>query len=520
MSIVIALTGASGAMGGEALAHLLASPLDLKIRVFEWEKDPKRTSFYKKTLRKGKGQIVLVRGDLGRYDDCVKFIDGADYVLHLAALIPPRSDHSPKGAYESDFLATKNLVDAINANSRRESIKFVNIGTVAEYGNRNLKTLWGRVGDPIISSDYDDYSMNKIRAERYLLDHKPPHFVSLRQTAIAHKYLFQNNMGDGLMFHTVWNGVLEWVSDRDSGLLIEHLVEEDQAGALNDFWDRIFNIGGGLSCRVSGYESISEGFELMGKTAKKFFEPNYNAARNFHGVFYFDSGLLEAKLHFRNDSLRAFWKRMGRHYWYFSLAKICPSFLIKDFAIKPLLKNDNAPMYWVKHGMKGRVKAFYGGEEAFQAIPKSWKDYPLLCENKKADGSFVDFSLLKDPTYAKAHGYWLDHGYDETKPWSELTLDDVKKAAEFRGGQCLATSMRKGDLWTKLPFVCAEGHPFEMAPFTLLIGGYWCPVCEQPTPWATGKMARKSPFFAQVYLADHAVSEEDDVYPLSEGSFD
>jgi hypothetical protein len=82
----------------------------------------------------------------------------------------------------------------------------VNIGTVAEYGNRNLKTSWGRVGDPIISSDYDDYSMNKIRAERYLLDHKPPHFVSLRQTAIAHKYLFKNNMGDGLMFHTVWNG--------------------------------------------------------------------------------------------------------------------------------------------------------------------------------------------------------------------------------------------------------------------------------------------------------------------------
>jgi nucleoside-diphosphate-sugar epimerase len=118
MSIVIALTGASGAMGGEALAHLLASPLDLKIRVFEWEKDLKRASFYKKTLRKGKGKIVLVRGDLARYADCVKFIDGADYVLHLAALIPPRSDHSPKGAYESDFLATKNLVDAINANSR------------------------------------------------------------------------------------------------------------------------------------------------------------------------------------------------------------------------------------------------------------------------------------------------------------------------------------------------------------------------------------------------------------------
>jgi nucleoside-diphosphate-sugar epimerase len=520
MGIKIALTGASGAMGGEALDQLLDSSLDIHITVFLWEKEKKKPAFFRESIRKGKERLTFVRGDLSRYEDCVKFIDGADYVIHCAALIPPRSDHDEEAAYRCNYLANKNLIDAINASKNPAAIKFVYIGTVAEYGNRNLKTLWGRVGDPIISSDYDCYSMDKIRAERYLLDHRPPHFVSLRQTAIAHKYLFKNNMKDGLMFHTSWNDPLEWVSDRDSGRLITHLVEEDQKGELKDFWDQIYNIGGGRSCRVTGYESIAAGFALMGRTPKDFFNPEWNISRNFHGLYYLDSDLLEEKLHFRQDSLADFWGRMRKKYRYFALAKIVPPALLKAWVFKPLLKNDNAPMYWLNHHEVGRIKAFYGGEAAFKAIPRAWKNFPLLCENKAPDGSFIDGEKLKDQSWALANRLVLDHGFDEKKPLTELDLSDMIKAAAFRGGLCLSKSMNKGDLWTKLQWQCAEGHVFEASPFTILFGGYWCPECEQPKPWATGKLAAKSPFFAQVYFADHAKDEVTDVYPLTKGGRD
>jgi nucleoside-diphosphate-sugar epimerase len=516
MSILIALTGASGAMGGEALSQLLDSPLDLKIRVFQWAKEKKKTAFYKKTLKRGAVKIELFKGDLSLAEDCQKFIEGASYVLHCAALIPPRSDHDEEGAYESDFLATKNLVDAINASPRKDEIKFVNIGTVAEYGNRNLKTLWGRVGDPIISSDYDVYSMNKIRAERYLLDHKPTHFVSLRQTAIAHKYLFKNNMGDGLMFHTVWNGPLEWVSDVDSGRLLTHLVEFDVAGKLASFWDNIYNIGGGYSCRATGYESISAGFEIMGKTAKSCYRPYWNAARNFHGMYYLDSDVLEGYLHFRHDSLADFWKKMGQRYRYLKACRLVPSFLIRDFGIKPLLKNDNAPLYWVKHHEQGKIKAFYGSEEAFNAIPRKWKDYPLLADGLTPEMRSFNNEESKHPEWAREHQVILNHGFDESKKKSELTLEDMVQAAHYRGGECLSSSMVKGDLWTPLKWRCAEGHEFMAAPYTILFAGYWCPLCEQPKPWATGKLAAHSPFFAQVYFADHTPEEAKDVFPLKD----
>jgi nucleoside-diphosphate-sugar epimerase len=514
MSLVIALTGASGAMGGEALDQLLDLPLDLRIRVFLWNQEKKKTKFFRQTIKKGKGRLDFYSGDLANPEDCARFVDGADYVIHCAALIPPRSDHDEEAAYRCDFLASKNLVDAVNSASNHETIKFVYIGTVAEYGNRNLKTLWGRVGDPIISSDYDCYSMNKIRAERYLFDHKPAHFVSLRQTAIAHKYLFKNNMSDGLMFHTSWNDPLEWVSDRDSGRLLAHLVAYDQKGCLTDFWDRIYNIGGGRSCRVTGYESIAAGFALMGRTPKDFFNPEWNITRNFHGMYYLDSDLLEDKLHFRQDSLETFWKRMGKKYWYFHLAKIVPPGLLKAWVFKPLLKNDNSPMYWVNHHYEGHIKAFYGGEEAFKKLPRQWKDMCLLCENKDPNGTLVNNETLKEQSYAESHGFRLDHGYDETKPWAELTLADMQKAAEFRGGKCLSEVMTKGDLWTPLRWADAEGHQWDEAPFAILIGGYWCPECEQPKPWATGRLAARSPFFGQVYFADHEQSEVGDVYPL------
>ncbi|MCI2111575.1 MAG: hypothetical protein LKK13_04460 [Bacilli bacterium] len=41
MSIIISLTGASGAMGGEALDQLLDLKADIRIRLFQWEKEKK-----------------------------------------------------------------------------------------------------------------------------------------------------------------------------------------------------------------------------------------------------------------------------------------------------------------------------------------------------------------------------------------------------------------------------------------------------------------------------------------------
>lgn len=511
MKKTVALTGTTGAMGGEALLSLLKSDKNLNVRCILFEDERRIPSFVKKTLKKYKSRVYWFKGDIARYDDCARLIEGADYVIHCAAIIPPKSDHDPDGTYKSNYIGTKNLVDAILASGRADEIGYVHIATVALYGHRAYPHLWIRVGDPMISSDYDIYSLNKLKAEKYVLESGLKKFVSLRQTAILHKYMFKNNLKDGLMFHTVWNGALEWVTDVDSGILCKKLVEKDLDGELDGFWNKIYNIGGGAACRETGFESIDGAFKLVGKGAKKYFKPNWNIARNFHGGWFYDSDELNDILDFRTESNEIFWRRMGKKYWYFRLGAAVPAPLVSKLAIKRLFKNTNAPMYWLNHGKEGRVRAFFGGRENYEKIPEKWEDYNLLCEGKLQDGETVDYDKLRQSENAAP--LLLDHGYDDKKPESEWTLNDLQDAAAFRGGKCTVTAY-DGNPHDKVLWECKNGHKFALTPYTVLKGGYFCHCCE-PKPWKYGSFA-DIPFYGQVYFDSHDKNETDEEYPLSE----
>ena len=513
MKKTIALTGVSGAMGGEVLLALMKADERFNVRCILRNKP----AFVKKILKKYGDRIFAFKGDVFVYEDCVKLIEGADYVINCASLIPPKADHNPDGAYRANYIGTKNLVDAILASGRENEIAYVHISTVAVYGNRAYPHIWGRVGDPVIISDYDVYGLNKLKAEKYVLESGLPRFVCLRQTGILHKYMFKNNLKDGLMFHTTWNGALEWVTDGDSGRMCANIVKYDCERSLDGFWNRIYNVGGGKDCRYTGFEVMDRCFRLIaiGKNGgvRKYFKPNWNATRNFHGMWFYDSDELENFLHFRSETVEDFWIKTGKKHRYFKLGGLIPAPLLSKIVLKRLFKNNNSPVYWAKHGKEGRVKAFFGGREKYESLPKNWKDFPLLCEGKTEDGKEIDYRALKDADNSAP--LLLDHGYDENKPLSELGLCDLSEAAEFRGGKCLAKHYEKGKLFEKVLWKCREGHEFTLTPYTVLKGGYWCPHCCEPKPWKYGAIA-DIPFYGQVYFDSHDESEINDVYPLSE----
>ncbi|MCR5286180.1 MAG: NAD-dependent epimerase/dehydratase family protein [Treponema sp.] len=514
---VIAVTGADGAMGGEVVSHLLKSSNNYELRLFMYDKARKVRPFFKKLLRQGKGRITLVYGDLANYDEVAQLIDGADYIIHCGAVIPPKADHNPDNTMATNYLGTKNIVDAIKNTGHQEKIKLVHISTVAVYGNRDYHHPWCRMGDPVMSSAYDYYSASKIKGERYVLESDLDNWVVLRQTAVFHKYFLANNMNDGLMFHTPWNAPFEWVTDVDSGLMIQNLVEKDEKGQLQGFWKKDYNIGGGKDCRETGYETFNSGFALMGAGAEKFFEPNWNIPRNFHGVWYTDSDVLDKWLDYRRETSADFWKRMEKQLWYYKLGAIVPAGLIKTFAIKRLLKNSNAPMQWVKLGKKGRIDAFFGGEEAVKKMATDWADFKVLAKGQTEEGP-VDYQDLKDES--KADRYKLSHGYDESKDDGQLDLEDLKAAAEFRGGEVLSQKMEKGNLYTKIQWKCHNGHVFESTPYTILKAGFWCPECCEALPWAYNKVAKSIPFYAQIWYDTQSKDEEDRVYPYSQDNDD
>ncbi|MDE6244712.1 MAG: NAD(P)-dependent oxidoreductase [Treponemataceae bacterium] len=514
---VVAVTGSDGAMGGEVVSHLLDSDKNFELRLFVYNKTKKCRKFFKSLLKRGKNRITLIRGDLANYEQVANLVEGADYVVHCGAVIPPKADHNPENTRNTNFIGTKNIVDAIKNSGRADKIKLVHISTVAVYGNRDYHHPWARMGDPVISSAFDYYSAYKIKGERYVLESGLPHWVVLRQTAVYHKYFLSNNMNDGLMFHTSWNAPFEWITDRDSGLCIQHLVERDVDGKLNGFWHNDYNIGGGAPCRETGYEVFNEGFGLFGASAEDFFEPNWNIPRNFHGVWYTDSHILDKWLDYRRESSADYWKRMGKELWYYKLGAIVPKKWIRKLAIERLLKNSNAPMYWVRSGNKGRIDAFFGGEEAYNNLPKNWSEFPVNAKGRSWNGE-LDYAELKDES--KADKYALDHGYDETKPDSEIDIDDLKKAAAFRGGEVLSEDMKKGDLFQKITWKCHNGHRFDSTPFTILKAGFWCPECCEAPKWSFDKVAAKIPFYSQVWYDTHRTDEENNEYPYDEHADD
>lgn len=496
----VAMTGTSGNWGREALEQVLTLKEVEFVRVLLSQK--KKNDKLEKQYKKRYGaRIEVVRGTVSSEENCKKLVKAVDYVIHLAAVIPPLADKNPRASYECNYRGTVAIVNAIKAENPQPS--YVHISTMALYGNRNEKHLWARVGDPLLVSTFDGYAMHKLAGERYVLDAELERWAVLRQTAMLHPNMLNDNVSDGLMFHTCLNSPLEWVSSRDSGYLIKRILERDHKGEVPTFWCNVYNIGAGKKGMNTGYDTFKDGFSLIGGSAEKFFKPDWLATRNFHGAWFLDGDELERYFQFQRDGVTEFWKEIGRRHKIFALAKLIPAKLVKRFLFKRLLDHPNSPRRWVKDGDRARVQAYFGGEECVKALPANWSEVKLI-----AKGDFGDYDGLRDVELAKKTGNYLLHGYDESKPMSELTIADMCEAALFRGGKCLSPTMQKGDIYRKLQWQCQDGHTFEASPMTVLRAGHWCPKCGQPTPWDFDRLAKNNPFYAQVWYDSHAKNED------------
>ncbi len=498
----VLITGASGNMGSEVLRQLMETG---KVTTTVLLRKKGANEKLAEKLKKQWGDnITVIFGDLSKKEDCVKAVDKADYVFHCAAVIPPVSDHNPKLAYGTNFQGAVNLCDAIKENPRADKIKFIEIGTVAEYGNRDFSHPWGRVGDPLIVSAFDFYACTKLRAERHIIESGLAYWVSLRQSGILYDNFMMNNLNDGLMFHTCWNTPIEWATAKQSGLLAKNLIISDIEGTLaEDFWKKVYNIGGGEQSRVTGYETFNSGFSLMGCEAKELFKPNWNIARNFHCMWYYDSDVLDSYLHFQKEgeNYKQFWSRLGSKFFY-RLWKLGKPFkgIIRKYAIERLFQNSNGPKFWLAHeDMEDRIKAFYGSREEYAKIPENWDEYDLVCEHKDYEAMKKKENVTRDML--------LSHGFDDTKADKDITIEDCISAAEFRGGKLLSKEMVKGDMYTPLEWECHDGHKFSATPYLVLRTGHWCPECCQPAPWNFDELAKHIPFYAQVWYDTHSKEE-------------
>ena len=474
----VALTGSSGTMGFQGFLELYKKKDQFNIVLLNRDSHKNRKKF---EPYMNDPSIKFVWGDLTNYEDVLEMVTGADYVLHVGGMVSPAADYFPVKTQKTNISAAKNIVKAIKAQPEPDAVKVVYIGTVAETGDRNAPVHWGRTGDPIKISVYDHYAISKVRAEAVFAESGLKYWVSLRQSGILYPEILKNL--EPIMYHVPINGVLEWATVEDSGRLLANVCGDD---IPEEFWRRFYNIGSGEEYRITNFEFEELLLGTLGLgSPKKLFDPHWFTTRNFHGQWYYDGDELEKYCHFReNMPIQQYFKGM--------MNKVEPlyklAFLAKPFApfVKIWMKSvaktaEYGTLWWAEHKNDVRMRAYYGSIEEYKKIPSKWKDFEIIIPSKKTTADDV---LV------------LDHGYDETKPFDSLTIEDLQKAAEFRGGRCLATEIV--DMYTPVKWVSARGNEFEMSPNLVLRGGHWCPT-ELPWPWDYDTEARINPFFAQVW---------------------
>lgn len=190
------LTGAAGNWGRKVLdefrAH--ADEFDVVALVLPSPKDLAVIHQYEDMEN-----LHVVFGDLTDYPTVESCVRGADFVLHIGAVVSPFADDHPALAHAVNVGSMHNIIRAVAAQPDPGAIGVVGVGSIAETGDRNPPHHWSRIGDPLQVARYDEYGQSKIIAEKELVDSGLPKWAWVRQTGIFHPGMLE--IRDPIMTH-------------------------------------------------------------------------------------------------------------------------------------------------------------------------------------------------------------------------------------------------------------------------------------------------------------------------------
>lgn len=278
----ILITGASGTVGQEVI-QLLARQPQYQLIVLD-----RVTPTAKRFYQTWKKSISIIDGDITDVATIEKIPSSLDAVIHLAAIIPPAADAHPQRARQVNVTGTQLLLAHLQRSSPH--CFFLFSSSVSVYGDR-LKNPDILVTDPIHASVGDAYAESKIAAEQLVQD-STLHWSIFRLAAIM-----KNHKISKLMFHMPLDTSMEICTPEDTARAFVNALS-----CREPLTHKIFNLGGGATCRISYREFLQRSFQQYGLGKLNF--PEYAFAQhNFHCGNMSDGDQLEALLHFRKDTL-------------------------------------------------------------------------------------------------------------------------------------------------------------------------------------------------------------------------
>jgi len=333
----VLLTGASGSVGCQVLKQLTQCE-DVVLTVFD-----KKTSLSKKLFKPYREKVNIIYGDIRNRDELEPAVKEQEVIIHLAAIIPPLADDDPTLAEAVNVQGTNNLIKATRRLSPGAFLLYSS--SVSVYGNR-LKNPNIRVGDPLKPSPGDEYALTKLAAENLIQESKL-NWGIFRLSAIMWN---DNHKISKLMFHMPLETPIEITTPEDTARAFVNAINHPKQ--LNH---KIFNLGGGESCRITYRKMLETVFNIVGLKKLDFPEHAF-AGTNFHCGYYADGDDLEQILHFRKQTLQNFYNAYRKE----TTAFMKKSTALLSFLIKRKLLKHSEPYQAYREKDEPLMKRFFG----------------------------------------------------------------------------------------------------------------------------------------------------------------
>lgn len=239
----ILLTGAFGNIGMSTLHELLRQGHQVRCFV-------SRRKNHERTARRFAGKIELIQGDIRQAADVSKAVQGQDVIIHMAYMLPPRSEEQPDLAHSINIDGTRHLLVA--ARSLARPPRFFFASSLDVFGYTQDQPPPRKVTDPVQATDH--YSTHKIACEQMVktsgLEWAIFRFADVPPLALRGPH--------PIMFRIPLTTRIETIHTYDAGLAVANGIRSDE------IWGKILLIGGGPSCQVLYRDYLRRMLEMMG----------------------------------------------------------------------------------------------------------------------------------------------------------------------------------------------------------------------------------------------------------------
>lgn len=282
----VLVTGAAGSIGLLVIKYLLSegkyeiTALDL------------RNKKVLKSLKKYRKRINIIYGDVNDPVLMEALVKDHDFIIHLASVMPPLGDFSKNIGEIIDYNGTENIIKAINYYNN--DCFLIYASTTSVYDS----SLSGNVKEKVKENELTHYSLNKYNTEN-LIKKKLKNYTIFRLPLILN-----NIIDEPFMFNVKKNLMVEVTTNVDAAYAFVKAI--DYKKELNK---KVFNVGMGSEGRLI-YNDILKNILKYYGLSMRYILSRIFLEKTYRSPVLTDSDDLEDIIHYRNDSLYNYYRRL------------------------------------------------------------------------------------------------------------------------------------------------------------------------------------------------------------------